>query len=290
MGYTPNNPYIPGDPYSYDLKWMVENLGKLKDSIAYLENAYTTPTVVDTAAEMTDRNKIYVYVGSEIGYLLNHWYYYDFDTNLWTDGGAYGALDIDVALSTTSNNAVRNSTITANINDLRANKQNVLTFDSAPTAGSSNPVTSDGIKSALDTLDAAKQNVLTFDSTPTAGSSNPVTSDGIKAAIDAVEIVGVENGWNYRIMNGVYEAWRTISGNAVPSYTLITGIYVMLSSNNQLPRALTSYDIVASGRSGTNFSWMGSISKSSTFFNATLYTSNPNTQDFEFDVRITANI
>lgn len=32
MGYTPeNNPYIPGDPYSYDLKWIVE---KLKEAIA----------------------------------------------------------------------------------------------------------------------------------------------------------------------------------------------------------------------------------------------------------------
>lgn len=29
MAYTPeNNPYIPGDPYSYDLKWMVEELKK----------------------------------------------------------------------------------------------------------------------------------------------------------------------------------------------------------------------------------------------------------------------
>lgn len=29
MGYTPNNnPYIPGDPYSYDLKWIVEELKK----------------------------------------------------------------------------------------------------------------------------------------------------------------------------------------------------------------------------------------------------------------------
>lgn len=26
MPYTPNNPYIPGDPYSYDLKWIVEEV------------------------------------------------------------------------------------------------------------------------------------------------------------------------------------------------------------------------------------------------------------------------
>ena len=32
MAYTPeNNPYIPGDPYSYDLKWIVD---KLKEAIS----------------------------------------------------------------------------------------------------------------------------------------------------------------------------------------------------------------------------------------------------------------
>ena len=35
MPYTPNNhPYIPGDPYSYDLKWMVKSV---KDTIAMYE-------------------------------------------------------------------------------------------------------------------------------------------------------------------------------------------------------------------------------------------------------------
>ena len=30
MGYTPNNnPYIPGDPYSYDLKWIVAKIKAL---------------------------------------------------------------------------------------------------------------------------------------------------------------------------------------------------------------------------------------------------------------------
>lgn len=32
MGYTPNNnPYIPGDPYSYDLKWIVNEIKTIKD-------------------------------------------------------------------------------------------------------------------------------------------------------------------------------------------------------------------------------------------------------------------
>lgn len=34
MAYTPDNPYIPGDPYSYDLKWIVD---KLKEAISLYE-------------------------------------------------------------------------------------------------------------------------------------------------------------------------------------------------------------------------------------------------------------
>lgn len=36
MGYTPeNNPYIPGDPYSYDLKWLVEKVKRLDETVPY---------------------------------------------------------------------------------------------------------------------------------------------------------------------------------------------------------------------------------------------------------------
>lgn len=125
MAYNPNNnPYVPGDPYSYDLKWIVQHLKGLQSALDYLKSAYTSPTAVDTAAEMTDPNKIYVYVGTEPGYSTNHWYYYDPDTQLWTDGGSYGALDLDSAMSLSSNNAVKNSVITAALNG----KQDTLSF------------------------------------------------------------------------------------------------------------------------------------------------------------------
>lgn len=38
MPYTPNNPLVPGDPYSYDLKWMVSELKKLTSNYAGLNN------------------------------------------------------------------------------------------------------------------------------------------------------------------------------------------------------------------------------------------------------------
>lgn len=124
MPYTPNNPYIPGDPYSYDLKWLVDNLQQVEAAIEYLKKTYTLPTVVDQIAEMTDAYKIYVYTGNEPGYVSNHWYYYDQDTHLWTDGGIYGSIAPDNALSLSSNNAVQNSVITAALNG----KQNTLSL------------------------------------------------------------------------------------------------------------------------------------------------------------------
>lgn len=40
MGYSPeNNPYIPGDPYSYDLKWMVQKINEWKDPLDSAEKA-----------------------------------------------------------------------------------------------------------------------------------------------------------------------------------------------------------------------------------------------------------
>lgn len=58
MAYTPeNNPYIPGDPYSYDLKWIVQEVIKkyktigpgevTEDKIA--DGAVTTPKIADGA-------------------------------------------------------------------------------------------------------------------------------------------------------------------------------------------------------------------------------------------------
>ena len=113
MGYTPeNNPYIPGDPYSYDLKWLVNKIKETDGNLEILKEQFTTPMAVHYAAEFTDKNKIYVYVGSEAGYTYGHWYYFDTGTNLWTDGGAFGAYSMDSAFSATSVNGLENRVIT----------------------------------------------------------------------------------------------------------------------------------------------------------------------------------
>lgn len=119
MAYTPeNNPYIPGDPYSYDLKWMVEKIKATDQKLADLIESYGMPIVVSSAAEMTDSNKLYIYVGSELGYTSGDWYYYNENTQLWTSGGAYGGYPVDGTLSTTSTNAVENKVIATAVNNL----------------------------------------------------------------------------------------------------------------------------------------------------------------------------
>ena len=58
-----------------------------------------SPLRAETVAEMTDTDKVYVYVGDETGYENGHWYYYDGSD--WQDGGIYNsaAIQLDTTLS-----------------------------------------------------------------------------------------------------------------------------------------------------------------------------------------------
>lgn len=54
MSYTPNNnPYIPGDPYSYDLKWLVSRIKKLESHIGISESEL--PYFIKSTNDDTDR-------------------------------------------------------------------------------------------------------------------------------------------------------------------------------------------------------------------------------------------
>lgn len=55
MAYTPeNNPYIPGDPYSYDLKWIVEKIKQVQD----LESAKSYAEAAQASAESAENSAI----------------------------------------------------------------------------------------------------------------------------------------------------------------------------------------------------------------------------------------
>lgn len=53
------------------------------------KNEVGSPLVASTVAEMTDHDKIYVYVGSETGYTAGNWYYWN--GTAWTSGGVYNS-------------------------------------------------------------------------------------------------------------------------------------------------------------------------------------------------------
>lgn len=72
------------------------------------------PTPVATVAEMTDPTEIYLYTGSEEGYVKGNIYCYK--NNEWTDVGTYGGMLVDEELDADSENAVANKAITEAIN------------------------------------------------------------------------------------------------------------------------------------------------------------------------------
>lgn len=49
--------------------------------------------VVDTTSKMTDKNKIYVYIGSETGMTNGNWYYWN--GTVWTSGGVWNAVAVE---------------------------------------------------------------------------------------------------------------------------------------------------------------------------------------------------
>lgn len=58
-------------------------------AIANVRNEIGSPLVANTAAQMTNTNKIYVYVGSESGYVNGNWYYHN--GTRWVSGGVYNS-------------------------------------------------------------------------------------------------------------------------------------------------------------------------------------------------------
>lgn len=68
-------------------------------SIFATQNMVGAPKKAATVADMTDADSIYVYTGSETGYVAGNWYYYD--QGNWLSGGVYNAVAIstDTTLS-----------------------------------------------------------------------------------------------------------------------------------------------------------------------------------------------
>ena len=109
FGFFNHYPY--SDFHELNADWLIETVKKVEAAVnAFIKN-WSNPKTVSSYTDFTDTKLIYLYVGDEIGYVKNHWYYYDPDTSTWTDGGLFGSAVVDDALSDTSTNAVQNKVI-----------------------------------------------------------------------------------------------------------------------------------------------------------------------------------
>lgn len=80
MPYSPeNNPYIPGDPYSYDLKWIVQQIKDLNKELSYLKAVEINPEIITSASQIitpasdiTIVNTAFV-IWSKVAYLFITW-------------------------------------------------------------------------------------------------------------------------------------------------------------------------------------------------------------------------
>lgn len=68
-----------------------------------------SPLVANAAADMTDKTRVYVYTGSEVGYVTGDWYYWD--GAAWMAGGAYNSQGISDAFIEQTADYIRQSTI-----------------------------------------------------------------------------------------------------------------------------------------------------------------------------------
>ena len=67
-------------------------LGEYRTILEEMLRVKGAPLVANTAADMTDTDRVYVYTGSEVGYVNGSWYYYDGDS--WEVGGVYNAVAV----------------------------------------------------------------------------------------------------------------------------------------------------------------------------------------------------
>jgi hypothetical protein len=107
---------------------------QLRTRVDALQASVGTPLVASTVSQMTDHDKIYVYVGSETGYTSGNWYYWN--GSAWTSGGVYNSTAFETDKTLTLSNKAADAKVTGDeIADLKSDldkiyKTNVL-YDEA---------------------------------------------------------------------------------------------------------------------------------------------------------------
>ena len=74
------------------LQYFAEEFYAKTKSVFATKSQVGSPLVAATAEAMTDTSKIYVYTGSETGYVAGNWYY--FNGSAWASGGVYNSVAV----------------------------------------------------------------------------------------------------------------------------------------------------------------------------------------------------
>ena len=94
------------------------------EKMQYLTKNFGKPNVANTVADMTDKTKVYVYTGSEVGYTAGDWYYWD--GSAWTDGGVYNAVAITTDTTLTQTGVPADAKATGDALSLKADDSVVV--------------------------------------------------------------------------------------------------------------------------------------------------------------------
>lgn len=158
------------------------------------KNIAPKTTVAKTAADMTDTDRFYVYIGDETGYTYGDWYYYDPDDEEWKDGGVYQSTGVELDATLTESGVAADAAATGSrISTLASNVTETVTAAVTPVA-----------------VGAAEQYVDEL----TLPEEDDSTADH-----------NIPKGWYFMVNNHLYRATRAIAaGTTISTLTNCTQV------------------------------------------------------------------
>ena len=117
---------------------LADKVEKNENKIAELDDKkankddYGSPLKAKTVAEMTDKKKVYVYVGTETGYINGNWY--TWEETAWVSGGVYNSAAIQTDKTLTQSDKAADSAIVGQqIGQLKESIKNATVTDGSIT-------------------------------------------------------------------------------------------------------------------------------------------------------------
>lgn len=129
--------YLSSDEYKV-VDDLADKVEKNENKIAELDDKkankddYGAPLKAKTVAEMTDKKKVYVYVGTETGYINGNWY--TWEETAWVSGGVYNSAAIQTDKTLTQSDEAADSAIVGQqIGQLKESLKNATVTDGSIT-------------------------------------------------------------------------------------------------------------------------------------------------------------